>query len=90
MTSLADWLRSRDITDADFAARIGVSRGTVGRYCRGERFSDPQTLLRIRAQTEGAVTADDMLATWSAANPGRAPLFEGGDPVSTSTAEVAA
>lgn len=84
MTSLADWLRARDITDADFAKRIDVARGTVGRYCRGERFPDPPTLLRIRSETRGAVTSDDMLATWSAANAGRAPAFEDYEPPVTS------
>lgn len=90
MTALSIWLRAKDITDADFARRIGVSRSTVGRYTRGERYPDPPTLLRIRRETAGGVTADSMLATWSAANPARAPAFEDYEPSATLPEEAAA
>jgi transcriptional regulator with XRE-family HTH domain len=76
MTTLADWLRSKDISDAEFGRRIGCDRGSVGRYTRGERYPDPPTLIRIRQETDGDVSADDMLATWEQANPGKAPLVE--------------
>lgn len=76
MATLSDWLSTKGLTDAEFGRRIGCDRGSVGRYTRGERYPDPATLLRIRQETEGEVTADDMLATWSAANPGRVPTVE--------------
>lgn len=76
MTSLAAWLKDQDISDAEFGGRIGCDRGSVGRYARGERFPNPATLIRIREETEGLVTADDMLRTWETKNPGRAPVTE--------------
>ena len=77
MASLSDWLTSHEITDAAFGRRIGCDRGTVGRYTRGERFPDPPTLIAIRRETAGAVTSEDLLATWEAKNPGRVPVIEG-------------
>lgn len=77
MATLADWLRANDISDAEFGRRIGCDRGSVGRYTRGERYPDPPTLLRIGQETHGEVTADDMLATWLAANPAKAPQGDG-------------
>ena len=67
MTLLPDWLRTNDVTNTEFAERLGVSCGTVGRYCSGQRYPDPGTLLKIRKETGGEVTADDMLTTWRAA-----------------------
>lgn len=77
MATLSDWLSKHDMSDAAFAALIGVERGSVGRYTRGERFPDPPTLSAIRQVTGGEVTAADMLETWETANPGRVPVIEG-------------
>ena len=82
MTTLANWLCTKDISDAEFGRRIGCGRGSIGRYTRGERYPDPPTLVRIRQETSGDVTADDMLATWEAANPGKAPVVETPAPMS--------
>ena len=89
MASLSDWLSTRGITAAAFGRRIGCDRGTVGRYTRGERFPDPPTLIAIRDETAGAVTSEDMLATWQARNPGRVPVIEdGAAQASTATASA--
>jgi transcriptional regulator with XRE-family HTH domain len=68
MSSLPDWLQANHLTDAEFARRIGVSRVTVGRYCRGERHPHAHILVRIHRATHGEVSADSMHAMWIAAN----------------------
>lgn len=59
----ADWLSERDVSDAEFARRIGVTRETVRRYRTGARTPDKETMGRISAETLGAVTANDFFAT---------------------------
>lgn len=90
MASLSDWLKQHTITDAAFGRRIGCDRGTVGRYTRGERFPDPPTLIAIRRETDGAVTSEDLLATWEAKNPGRVPVVEGPVDAPAATAKARA
>lgn len=68
MPSLKNWLKANEMTDAEFGRRIGCDRGSVGRYSRGERYPDPSMLAAITDATKGGVSADDMLATWRAAN----------------------
>jgi len=59
---LTDYLAGHNISDADFAASIGVSRQSVHRYKTGDRAPEWPVLAKIRDATDGAVTADDFLA----------------------------
>ena len=61
--TLDRFLASQEITRAAFAARIGVSRVTLQRYLAGDRFPRPDVLRRIATVTEGAVTANDFIAS---------------------------
>lgn len=58
---LREYLSDRKIPITAFALRIGVARGTLHQYLRGEQFPRPQTLSRIRDETGGAVTANDFM-----------------------------
>jgi transcriptional regulator with XRE-family HTH domain len=60
---LAEYLESSKISPAEFSRLIGVSPAAVSRYASGRRFPEPSVLVRIRAATDGAVTADDFLPT---------------------------
>lgn len=64
---ITDWLTKNDISDADFAARIGVSRQALHRYKSGERIPRPAILQRIQGQTGGQVQPADFFATSEAA-----------------------
>jgi transcriptional regulator with XRE-family HTH domain len=58
---LADYLKSRCLSDRDFAASIGVKRQTVHKYRRGERRPDCMRIAKIAEVTKGKVTARDFL-----------------------------
>ena len=60
---LSEWLRSNDVSPADFAGRVGVHRSTVGRWIdpRSDAKPDWDVLPRIIEATDGAVTANDFL-----------------------------
>lgn len=66
---LAAYLEKNGLTQAAFAEAIGVSVFAVGKYVRAERVPRPQILARIRAQTDGEVTANDFFSDLAAANP---------------------
>jgi len=59
---LRDYLSSRGLTTADFAALIGVSQASVSRYASGARRPEWNVLTRIVKATDGLVTANDWLA----------------------------
>ena len=59
--TLPDWLHAHDLTDAAFAARIGVTRQALHRYKRGERFPHRDVLARINKVTRGEVSANDFM-----------------------------
>lgn len=59
---LADYLAKTQTTHAAFAARIGVSQAAVSRYAAGHRVPEAPQMLRIVAETAGAVTANDFYA----------------------------
>lgn len=57
---LAAWLRTKDMTATAFGLLVNVTnKQTMSRYIRGDRFPPPDVLVRIRAVTDGEVTADD-------------------------------
>lgn len=58
---LALYLSQNDISDSDFAERIGVKRQAVHRYKTGERFPERAVLQKIIEATDGAVTANDFM-----------------------------
>jgi len=65
---LNDWLATREteISNSEFAERIGVSRQAVWRYRLGERMPRPDVISRIREATRGAVTANDFVSEHAA------------------------
>jgi 3,4-dihydroxy 2-butanone 4-phosphate synthase/GTP cyclohydrolase II len=61
---LGDWLKRNQVSRADFARRIGVSPGAVTLICREHgSWLSRETAERIVAETSGAVTPNDFLAT---------------------------
>lgn len=57
---LSEYLKSRNISVADFALQIGArSRATVHRYIKGDRLPRKATIQKIHAITGGAVTLAD-------------------------------
>jgi transcriptional regulator with XRE-family HTH domain len=59
---LRDYLTSKGLTPAQFGELIGHSAFAVKKWMRGERIPRRDALDRIRAATEGAVTANDFMA----------------------------
>ncbi|WP_300396362.1 helix-turn-helix transcriptional regulator [Henriciella sp.] len=57
--TLADWLTKHDLSDADFAERIGVSRQALHRYKTGDRHPRTTIMEKIVEHTGGEVTAND-------------------------------
>ena len=60
---ITDWLTTNDISDADFAARIGVSRQALWRYKAGERIPRRPILERIQSVTGGDVRPADFFGS---------------------------
>lgn len=58
---LADWLRRRDMTRAEFADLVGTSAATVSRLCACSVWPERALARRIQAATDGEVTALDFL-----------------------------
>lgn len=59
--NLRSFLSGSKMTDARFAEIVGASEAAVRKWKYGERTPRPEVMLRIRAATNGAVTADDFL-----------------------------
>ena len=61
--TLDEWRHTQNLTYSQLATKIGVTQaGTARRYALGEQWPRPETLDRIVAATNGAVTVDDMHA----------------------------
>ena len=60
--TLSEYLDANNMTGADFATRIGVSRQALHRYVNGERRPEWPVIERIAAATDGAVTANDFMS----------------------------
>lgn len=56
---LAKYLTDHNHTDAEFAAKIEVTRQAVHRYKVGDRIPDQATMSKIFEATGGAVTPND-------------------------------
>jgi DNA-binding XRE family transcriptional regulator len=59
--NLREFLDTTGQTQAEFGRAVGVSREAVRLWCEGERYPEQASMKRIRAVTNGQVTADDML-----------------------------
>ena len=57
--TLTDYLAEHDLSDADFALRIGVNRSTISRLRRTNQRPSFETMNAIAAATDGVVTAND-------------------------------
>lgn len=64
---LDTFLSQRDISNADFAEKIGRTAVTVGRWRTARRFPGPDDLALIAIATGGEVSADDMVAHFNRA-----------------------
>ena len=59
---LAAYLSEHNISEADFAAQIGVARETVNKLKNGQLWLSSETAERIVRATGGSVTPNDFLA----------------------------
>ena len=57
--TLREYLLKKKMKPGDFADTIGASRGGVLKWISGERFPRPAMLRKIKANTNGKVTAND-------------------------------
>lgn len=60
---LTQYREARGLTMKAFSALIGVQPAAVSRWEAGDRFPRPDQMARISAVTEGAVTADHLVAS---------------------------
>lgn len=58
---LADYMKVNRLSDQEMALRIGCSRPTVSRLRRKLLRPEWATILKIEAETGGAVTANDFV-----------------------------
>lgn len=60
--NLRDWLEQNGVTGVGFGERIGVSQGAVSKIARGLVWPEAETIAAIERETDGQVTAADILA----------------------------
>lgn len=60
---LADYLKATDTRPSAFAAKVGCPPSTITRILRNERSPGLELMARIRAASEGKVSANDFLPT---------------------------
>src|ERR1700730_6844335 len=58
---LSDYLSSSDLSERDFAARLGVTAKAVSHWVGGFRTPRPEQMQKIRDATGGVVTPNDFL-----------------------------
>ncbi len=56
---LTVYLKSKNLTSAEFARRIGRSRSCVLRWTKGQRRPDALAMAAIQRETAGQVTPND-------------------------------
>lgn len=66
------YLKAEKLGNREFGEKIGVTEMTVCRYRKG-RMPKPQIAVKLIAATNGAVTADDLVAVAAAAKALRKP-----------------
>ncbi len=57
---LGDWMKSQNLTDSAFGARVEASQQHINRVRRGVKQASPALARRIVAFTGGAVTLADL------------------------------
>ncbi|WP_420137869.1 helix-turn-helix domain-containing protein [Sphingomonas sp.] len=57
--TLAEWLKAKGMSNAEFAVRISRSAESVRRYASGERTPDKETMPIIARETGGEVLPND-------------------------------
>lgn len=67
MPNLTDYLDTKTETQSAFAARAGLSNSTLSRLLKGRIPPSPEVVEKVRAATEGEVTANDLYESWRAA-----------------------
>lgn len=82
MTTLSDYLASRNETQTAFAQRAGLTDATLSRVMSGKTPPSPDVVEKVHAASEGAVTANDLFEAWRLARSTR--------PVSTGVRETSA
>jgi transcriptional regulator with XRE-family HTH domain len=65
--NIATYLRQHELTAAEFARNIGVSKSAMARWLSGKRFPRREMIVRISEATGGQVTANDILSQTSEA-----------------------
>jgi transcriptional regulator with XRE-family HTH domain len=58
MNKLLSHLTENGITQADFAAQIGVTQATVSKFCSGDIAPRPETAQKIARATGGKVPVE--------------------------------
>ena len=64
---LKSWRKDRELTQAAAGEMLGLSQPTLAKIEAGGQWPTPDTIARIENGTAGAVTANDILATYQAA-----------------------
>lgn len=60
--NLGKWLEAKKIKKSAFARDIGKTPAAVTGFCDGSFMPNIETLAKIKARTDGAVTEADFLA----------------------------
>lgn len=59
---LLDWLKKNKVTQTEFAARAGVTQGTISRLCGAADYWPSRSVAqRVYIATKGEVSADSFL-----------------------------
>jgi DNA-binding XRE family transcriptional regulator len=58
---LGQWMQTKGLTEAAFAAKVGVSQATINRIRRGVNFPAWPLAMAIAVVTEGRVKPNDFL-----------------------------
>jgi transcriptional regulator with XRE-family HTH domain len=59
---LRDWRKAENMTGAELAPLLGLSQGSLSKIETGKQWPDRETMERIVAVSDGAVTANDFLS----------------------------
>lgn len=59
--ALQEWLTGNKLTHREFAMKIGVTEGAVWKWIRRGVKPEADTLARVTAATDGAITAADWM-----------------------------
>jgi len=61
---LREWMAENKLSQKRMADMLSVSQPTVARWLGGVQFPDVTHIIKIRAVTEGKVTADSLVDQW--------------------------